>query len=174
MHVLGSRESVCLWAPDKIPLTRSGSSGLVTKSLWFIFSQISNSIFFPCRSVMLCWWIRSLKNAFILTYWTGPTVLSFNYAGMWTTLTVSELHHKLPDHCVWVVMPLAAVHIKYRWACHRQLLVFVTTSSMKYWSYVKIHWPKKGCGSSSGAASAVFVITVDKYVMENCGKSLEK
>ena len=33
---------------------------------------------------------------------------------------------------------------------------------------------KKGCGSSAGAATAVFVITVDKYVMENCGKSLEK
>ena len=144
------------------------SSGLVTKSLWFIFSQISNSIFFPCRSVMLCWWIRSLKNAFILTYWTYCTLIQLcRHADHFDS---SQLLQELSDHCIWVVMPLAALHIKYRWACHRQLLVFVTTSSMKYWSYVKIHRPKKGRGSSAGAASAVFVITVDKYVMENCGK----
>ena len=172
MHVLGSRESLCLWAPDKIPLTRHAALVWWRNPCGLFFPKLVTRSFF--RVDPSCC-VDELDLPRMHLFWpTGPPVLSFNYAGMWTTLTVSELLHKLPDHCIWVVMPLAAVHIKYRWACHRQLLVFVTTSSMKYWSYVKIHWPKKGCGSSSGAASAVFVITVDKYVMENCGKSLEK
>ena len=60
--------NLCPWQNTSYPLC---SSGRVTKSLWFIFSQISNLLLLPCWSViMLCWWIRSLKNAFLLTYWT--------------------------------------------------------------------------------------------------------
>ena len=149
-------------------------SGLVTKSLWFIFSQISNSIFFPCRSViMFCWWIRSLKNAFILTYWTYCTLIQLcRHVDHFDSFRTSP-------QVTWSLY----LSCNATGCSAHQISMSMSSSTSSFCNHIvdevlelceNTLTKKKGCGSSSGAASAVFVITVDKYVMENCGKSLEK